>query len=203
MPNLTTTDVSLWLSPWSAQLAAFALVLCRVGGLLAVGLLLGRAILPWQVRLGLAIALSLLLAPLVDGTAVPSLDVASGTQGALMEFGIGFLLGCGSLLVLWAVPLAGHLLDQQTEQAASNEEAEQDGSPQTRWLSLWVVACFLLNSPVNGHVRLVTILADSFRTWPLGHVGGELFQASTAALLLQHAGRLAREVLARALATLV
>ena len=65
MPQFTAADISVLVSPWTGQLVTFALVLSRVGGLLSVGPLLGRAILPWPIRIGLAIVLSLLLAPLV------------------------------------------------------------------------------------------------------------------------------------------
>ena len=65
MPQLTPADLAVWLSPWMGQIVTFALVLARVAGLLAVGPLLGRAILPWQARVGLALVLSLLVTPLV------------------------------------------------------------------------------------------------------------------------------------------
>ena len=202
MPHLSLTDLSLWLAPWSAQLVVFALTLCRIAGLLSVGPLLGRAILPWHVRVGLAIAAAMLLAPLIDGSNIPTLDVVSGIRVVISEFGIGFLWGCGALLVLWAVPLAGHLLDQQTGQVAVDDESDSVGSPQARWLTLWGTACFLLCSPINGHLQLVAALCDSFRSWPLADVNRTLFVPETAALLLQHASQLALTVIAPALATM-
>lgn len=203
MADISFIDVSEWLSPWSAHLAAFGLMLCRVAGLLAVGPLLGRAILPWQARVGLALSLAMLMAPLINPSAVPTFDIMSGARAAMSEFGLGFLLGCSSLLMLWAVPLAGHLLDQQTGQASSDDAAEPEGSPQTRWLALWTTACFLLCTPVNGHLQLVAVLCDSLRSWPLGQWSGSLFDPSTAALLLQHASELSLTVAAPALAILV
>ena len=202
MPNISVIDVSLWLTPWSAHLAAFGLILCRVAGLLAVGPLLGRAILPWQARVGLGLALAMLISPLINPSVLPVFDIMSGTHAAVFEMGLGFLLGCSSLLVLWAVPLAGHLLDQQTGHSASGDALELEGSPQTRWLALWATACFLLCSPVNGHLQLVASLCDSLRSWPLGHLNGGLFEPSTAALLLQHAAQLSLTVAAPALAIL-
>ncbi len=202
MPNIAITDLSLWLAPWSAQLVVFALTLCRVAGLLAVGPLLGRAILPWPARVGLAIAVAMLLSPLVGPASLPALDIFSSSRAVVSEFSIGFLLGCGSLLVLWAVPLAGHLLDQQTGQVAVDDESDSAGSPQARWLTLWGTACFLLCSPINGHIQLVGALSESFQSWPLGDMNRGLFQPATAALLLQHACQLSLTVMAPALATM-
>ncbi len=202
MPYIAITDLSRWLSPWSAQLVVFSLTLCRIVGLLAVGPLLGRAILPWPARVGLAITLALLLAPLVGPVSIPLLDIFSGCRAAITELSIGFLLGCGSLIVLWAVPLAGHLLDQQSGQVAVDDESDSLSSPQARWLTLWGTACFMLCSPINGHLQLVSVLRDSFRSWPLGDMNCGLFHPETASLLLQHACQLSLTVIAPVLATM-
>jgi flagellar biosynthetic protein FliR len=202
MPHIPFTDLSLWLSPWTGQLVVFALTLCRVAGLLSVGPLLGRAVLPWPARVGLAIAVAMLLSPLVGPASIPSLDIFSGSRAVISELCLGFLLGCGSMLILWAVPLAGHLLDQQSGQVAIDDESDSAGSPQARWLTLWGTACFLLCSPINGHIQLVAVLCDSVRSWPLGDTNRSLFQPETAALLLQHACELSLTVIAPALATM-
>ena len=202
MPNIAITDLSLWLAPWSAQLCAFVLILCRVAGLLAVGPLLGRAILPWHARVGLAISVAMMLVPLVGPANLRTLDLITACGAAISEVCIGFLLGCGSLVVLWAVPLAGHLLDQQTGQVAVDDESDDASSPQARWLTLWGTACFLLCSPINGHILLVSALCDSFQSWPVGGVHHGLFNPNTASLLLQHACQLSLTVIAPALATM-
>ena len=202
MPHIAITDVSLWLSPWLAQLVVFALILCRVAGWLAVGPLLGRAILPWPARVGLAIAVAMLLSPLVGSANIPAFDLFTGSRAAVSELCIGFLLGCGSLIVFWAVPLAGHLLDQQTGQVGVDDESDESSSPQARWLALWGTACFLLCSPINGHIQLVSVLCDSFRSWPIGAEDCGLFKPQTASLLLQHACQLSLMVIAPALATM-
>jgi flagellar biosynthesis protein FliR len=210
---MSVADIGHWMSPWTTQLVASALVLLRVSGLLAVGPILGRAILPWQTRAALAVTMTLVLAPLSGSAAIDLKSALLETNAvlwvaivffptALTEFGLGFLLGCAALGILWAVPLAGHLLDQQTGAVAEEAEPFPGESPQTRWLALWAATCFLLCSPVNGHVQLVTLLADSFHTWPLGGAH-DLIAANAVAALLQNACRLSLLVLAPALATLL
>lgn len=202
MPQFTVTDVSLLLSPWTAQLVTFALVLSRVGGLLSVGPLLGRAILPWSIRVGMAVVLSLVLAPLVGTPPFTTFDPTRFVPAVAIEFSLGFLLGCGSLLILWMLPLAGRLLDQQHALPADeDDEPLAGGSPITRWLTLWGTAAFLLCSPVNGHLQTVRALADSFRASPIGSTTG-LLDATVAAQLLQQSSQLALLLIAPALATL-
>ena len=201
MPQFTSADLAMWLTPRTGQLTTFALVLARVAGLLAVGPLLGRAILPWQARVGLALVLSLLLAPLVGTTTLKIFDLTSFIPAAATELGLGFLLGCGSLLILWAIPLAGRLLDQQHALPAEDDDDPLGGSPIARWLTLWGAACFLLCSPINGHLQAVKKLADSFRTWPLGSSSG-VWETDVVAQLVQQSCQLSLLLIAPALATL-
>lgn len=201
MSQFTPADLAVWLIPWTGQLLTFALVLARVSGLLAVGPLLGRAILPWQARVGLALVLSLLLTPLVGMATLPSFDLTSFIPAAATELGLGFLLGCGSLLILWAIPLAGRLLDQQHALPGDDDDDPLGGSPIARWLTLWGAACFLLCSPINGHLQAVKILADSFRSWPLGSSSG-IWETDLVAELVQQSCQLTLLLIAPALATL-
>lgn len=201
MSQFTPADLIVWLSPWTGQVATFSLVLARVSGLLAVGPLLGRAILPWQARVGLALVLSLLMTPLVSPTNSTSFDPTNFIPSAATELGLGFLLGSGSLLILWAIPLAGRLLDQQHALPADDEDDLLGGSPIARWLTLWGAACFLLCSPINGHLQAVRILADSFRTWPLGSLTA-VWESDVVAQFVQHSSQLALLLIAPALATL-
>lgn len=201
MPQFTPTDLAVWLIPWTGQLVTFALVLARVSGLLAVGPLLGRVILPWQARIGLALVFSLLLTPLVGTTTLTSLNPTSFIPAATTELGLGFLLGCGSLLILWAIPLAGRLLDQQHALSGDDDDDPLGGSPIARWLTLWGAACFLLCSPINGHIQAVKILADSFRSWPLGASSG-VWESDIVAQLVQQSCQLSLLLIAPALATL-
>lgn len=201
MPQFTPADLVVWLSPWTAQFVTFALVLSRVSGLLTVGPLLGRAILPWQARAGLAVVLSMLLTPLVGSPTSITFDATTLVPAAATEFGLGFLLGCGSLLILWAIPLAGRLLDQQHALPAEDEDDPLGGSPIARWLTLWGAACFLLCSPMNGHLQAVKILADSFQAWPLNS-SAPILTSDIVAQLLQQSSQLALLLIAPALATL-
>lgn len=201
MPQFTAADIAVLVSPWTEQLLTFTLVLSRIGGLLSVGPLLGRAILPWPIRIGLAVVLSLVLAPLVSSPNFTTFDATTFVPSVVTELSVGFLLGCGSLLILWALPLAGRLLDQQHNLLADDDDDPLGGSPITRWLTLFGTAAFLLCSPVNGHLQAVRVLADSFHSTPIGSSAG-LFDVNIAAQLLQQSTQFALLFIAPALATM-
>ena len=201
MPQFTAADIVVLVSPWTGQLVTFALVLSRIGGLLSVGPLLGRAILPWPIRIGLAVVLSLLLAPLVGSPKFTTFEATTFVPAVATEFSVGFLLGCGSLLILWVLPLAGRLLEQQHALPSEEDDDPLAGSPISRWLTLWGTAAFLLCSPVNGHLQAVRILADSFQANPIGSTV-RLLDTNVAAQFLQQSIQLALLLIAPALATL-
>lgn len=199
--DITVADIVLLISPWTGLLVTFALVLSRIGGLLSVGPLLSRSILPWPIRIGLAVVLSLLLAPLVSPPPFTTFEVTTFAPAIATELSRGFLLGCGSLVILWALPLAGRLLEQQHALPADDEDDPLGGSSITRWLTLWGTATFLLCSPVNGHLQVVRVLADSFRASPIGSTT-LLLDANVAAQFLQDSSQLALLLIAPALATM-
>ncbi len=201
MLQFNVADITVLLAPWTGQLVTLALVLSRVSGLLSVGPLLGRTILPWPIRIGLAIVLSLLLAPLVGSPKFTTFDATTFVPAVATEFCMGFLLGCGSLLILWVLPLAGRLLEQQHALPSDDDDDPLAGSPITRWLTLWGTAAFLLCSPINGHLQAVRVLADSFQTSPIGSTAG-LLDANVAAQLLHQSTQLALLLIAPALATM-
>lgn len=202
MPQATVAELGLVLSAWIGQLSVFGLVLMRVCGLLAVGPLLGHSLLPWPARAGLAVVLSVLITPLVSVADGSTAELVAFAPAVVTEFGVGFVLGCGSLLILGAIPLAGRLLDQQHALPSDDEDDAPLGSSLARWSVLVATGCFLVCSPINGAVQAVLLLADSFRSLPLGSAT-TLLSADVAAKLLQQSSQLALLLLAPALATLV
>jgi flagellar biosynthetic protein FliR len=201
MPQFAGADLAEFASPWTGQLVTFTLILSRISGLMSVGPLLGRTILPWPIRIGLAVVLSLLLAPLVNSTKLTTLEATSFIPAVATEFGLGFLLGCGSLLILWVLPLAGRLLDQQHSVLSDDDDHPLAGSSLTSWITLWGTAAFLLCSPINGHLQAVRVFADSFHACPIGSTSG-LLNANIAAQILQTSSQLSLLLIAPALATM-
>jgi len=87
------------------------------------------------------------------------------------EFAVGLALGLGVTTLLSALQLAGELIDQQTGIALSEifnpGFEEMDGSVTGRFLFLFGTTAFLLMTPLDGHLLLMSALVDTFQTLPV------------------------------------
>ena len=89
----------------------------------------------------------------------------------LGEFAVGFALGLGVLAVLAGLRLAGELIDQQVGTALGevfNPMLGGSASTAGQLLGLLGTAAFLTLPGVDGHLRVVGTLLDTFRTLPPG-----------------------------------
>ncbi len=125
-----------------ARAGLFVLVAARLAGLLCVGLFLGRTLLTWQVRIGLIVLLTLVVAPTLplasepldrvqlvghehDSEARASFNAANPVLhvmaspvdfvvALLCEIGLGAVLGLGVAVVLSGLKLGGEWLDRHS-----------------------------------------------------------------------------------------
>ena len=92
------------------QIATFFLVLARVGGLFVLAPVFSSRTVPVRLRLGLAVAASLLALPTVEHRGVKLDPVAFGPQ-LLEQLVIGSALAFGVAAVFAAVEMAGSIVD--------------------------------------------------------------------------------------------
>ncbi len=125
-----------------ARAGLFVFVAARLAGLLCVGLFLGRTLLTWQVRIGLIVLLTLVIAPTLplanetmnqvqlvgherDSAAKASFNAANSVlqvmaspidfvMAVLCEIGLGAVLGLGVAVVLSGLKLGGEWLDRHS-----------------------------------------------------------------------------------------
>lgn len=170
-------DLTPWLLTWA--LAALP-VLARVAALAWTAPALGLPALGWRVRLGLALTLTMLVAPLIaTGGATPATanDPGSLAWLALAEAATGVLLGLGMGLVLAAARLAGEIVGVQaglsvaglldpTGSGGSDADLGAPGlSPMGRLYGLVALATFLA---LDGPLMLVAVLIESYQAVPVG-----------------------------------
>ena len=148
--------------------------------------------LPLRVRIGLAMLLAVLVAP----TLPPVPDVHPVSLGGVIVLAqqllIGAALGFGMRIVFAAVEMAGELagLQMGLGYATLFDPQRADMIPVIgRLLGLLALLAFLA---IDGHLRLIEVLADTFRILPVAapglgtgglmtlvRWGGELFAAGT------------------------
>jgi len=154
--------------PMERTLAAWMIVGSRVSGLLVVAPFLGSAAVPPRIKIGVALLLTIFLAPLVPAplTTLP----APALIGVLLgEFAIGFLLGFTLQIFFEAGQLAGQVCGVQMGFSLAsiiNPDSQADSAVLSTFYELIVLLLYVQLSVPHWLLRG---LARSFFYIPPGH----------------------------------
>jgi flagellar biosynthetic protein FliR len=164
MINLTAGQLEAWLAQvfWP---------FVRVGSCFMVAPAFSAVTVPPRIRIVLAGAVALLIAPLVPSPAGIAPFSAAGCVITAQQALIGLALGFCLQLVFDAVTLAGQLLANSMglSFAFNLDPAHGVQTPVLgQFYSLLVMLTFLA---LNGHLRLLEILVAGFQTLPVGTTG--------------------------------
>ncbi|UZK04073.1 flagellar biosynthetic protein FliR [Venatoribacter cucullus] len=178
MFEIEALEVSHWVSRYMYPFA-------RISGLLMVMPLLGTRMVTARVRLLLAVTITLVIVPVLPPLpAVDALSVASLVI-ILQQLLIGIALGFVIELVTQIFVIAGQLIAMQTGLGIATTVDPSQGASVvvvSQWLLFLVSLVFL---SLNGHLVMIEILVDSFRTLPVGFTG---FSAEQFGLMVTWSG---------------
>lgn len=90
---------------------------------------------------------------------------------AVGELMLGLMLGLGVAAILAGLQIAGQIVDQQAGFGLGsiiNPELDSTGSVSGQALSFLGVTAFLVMEPFGGHLRMLSILVETFETLPVG-----------------------------------
>ena len=161
----------LELSELQAWLGALFWPFVRIGGCLMVAPVFGASYVPRRLRLLLAGATTLLVAPLLPhGEAAPLLSPA-GALITLQQLLIGVAMGFALQLVFDALTMGGQLLANGMGLGFAFNVDPLRGVSTPALGQLYVVLGTLTFLALNGHLALITTLVDSFRGLPVGETG--------------------------------
>ena len=172
--------------------ALFVLVLSRVGGVVATAPLLSAQTAPLRFRAFLAVALALVVTPLVVHEGLPGVD-AGGPLG-IAEYGrmvasevlVGLLLGLGVAILLAGVQVAGQMVSQMSGMALGdvfNPDLDSSVSVFTQLFHYVTLAVF---AAIGGHRMIVEALLKTFRWAPPGRAHlGESYSDAVVTMLSQ------------------
>lgn len=160
---LQITDAEL-----QALLVSFLWPLARVAGLVAAAPMFGNMAIPRRIKALLAIAITVSLAPMVDA---PGVEPWSGAGLTILaqQFILGTAMGLAVRLVFTAVDVAGELVGLQMGLGFATFFDPQNGAHTpvvAQFLGLLTTLVFLA---INGHLMVLTALAESFASVPVGH----------------------------------
>jgi flagellar biosynthetic protein FliR len=143
--------------------------LARISGLLLVAPVLGATMIPARIRLGLALLLTMALAPLapLDIRPLSAQGIAILAQQVLVGAALGFILK----LIFEAVAFGGHLVSQAMSLGFAETVNPGVGGTTPVLSQFYTMLVTLLFLVMNGHLQLIALLADSFRSLPVGEQG--------------------------------
>lgn len=163
--------------------AAALLVLARLAGLLLTAPLLAHVLVPPRVRLGLAAALALAIAPVAVPTVQPPTDLGGFVGAIARESLIGALLGFVAQLVFAGVQLGGQLAGLEMGFGMVNlldPQSAQQSTVVAEWQQLLALLVFLA---LDAHHLVLAALVESFRVAPAG--SGTVGAATLAGIVRQ------------------
>ena len=149
--------------------AAYLLVLTRVTGIFVIAPFFGSLNIPARIRVGVAVAFSFVLFPLVDsyGPVTAPDNVFLYAAAVAGELFVGWLIGFVAYVTFSAIHFAGKVMDMQVGFAMVNVMDPTSGQ------QIPLIGSFLYNLAViillvtNGHHMIIAALVESFRAVPL------------------------------------
>jgi len=158
---------ALDLSQLPAWLGGLFWAMGRVGGLFLMAPVFSSSVLSPRVRISLVLVLTLVLAPLAPTTI--DLLSAEGVATLVSQILIGAAVGFVLRLVFEAVSFGGGLVAQSMSLGFSEVANPQGGGSSVVVLSqFYLILVTLLFLVMNGHLQLISLLAESFHTLPPG-----------------------------------
>jgi flagellar biosynthesis protein FliR len=152
-----------------SRFMVFTLVLARTGALIMTAPLFGSLAMPRQARALLAVAMSLLIAPVYLGTSLPPVThLAEYGRLFANEVLVGLILGLGLNILFSGIQVAGQLVSQMSGLSISdvfNPSFEEDVSVFSHLFYFLTMAVFVA---IGGHRVLTEALLETFVWLPPG-----------------------------------
>ena len=170
MITVTSAQLDYWLATLFWPLA-------RVLAVLAAAPVLGQTRIPARVRIGLAVGIVIVLVPTLPAPPPVAPGSAAGLLILATQVVIGLAIGFALRLVFTAVEMAGDLIGLQMGLgfAMFYDPGNVQHTPILgQFMGLLATLSFLA---INGHLMVISALADSFRALPIDAqlLGSNLF----------------------------
>ena len=161
MISITSAQLDAWL-------VAFIFPFTRILALIASSPVLGAKQVPVRVKIGLALLMTVIVAPTLTGLPQVAVGSPQGLLILIQQILIGLAMGFTMKLIFTAVEMAGELsgLQMGLGFASFYDPVNAAQSPViSQWLNIVVSLAFLA---LNGHLFVFAGLAESFQTLPVG-----------------------------------
>jgi flagellar biosynthetic protein FliR len=162
------TFTSAQLTAW---IGAYLWPFCRIGAVLAAVPVIGARSVPVRIRLLFALSLTLVIAPVIPS--VPTVDPLSpnGVLVTMQQVLIGGAMGFSLHLIFSAFVHAGQLVAMQMGLGFASLVDPQNGVQVPVLSQFYVVVASLMFLALDGHLVVIEVLVESFRTMPVSATG--------------------------------
>ncbi len=164
-------NVEIPIAPLVESLQTFIWPFVRIGAFLMVMPLVGGSFVPTRVRLLLAIALTIVIAPIIPSTATQEVLSAAGLVTVIQEIGIGVVLGFLVQLVFDAIALGGQVIGMSMGLGFAVFLDRARGVSIPVLGQLFMMLGMLVFLSLDGHLAMIQLLAQSFHAWPISESG--------------------------------
>lgn len=163
MINITSAQLDLWL-------ATLMFPMIRLLALIASSPILGNKQIPKRVKVGLAVFLAILIAPTLPPMPVVQIGSPQGLLIMVQQIIIGTTIGFMLRLIFTAIEMAGEFAGLQMGLGFASFYDPQNSSYSpiiAQWLGIIASLLFL---SMNGHLIILSAVAESFHTIPIGQM---------------------------------
>ena len=159
--------ISISSQQWYAWIAAFVWPFLRVLGLILAEPVMGNRVVPVTVKVGFALFVTLVVAPLLPPMPAAEPASAAGVLIAIQQLLIGLAMGFTIRIALTAAEMAGQLSGLQMGLGFAvffDPQSSAQTAVLGQFVGLFAILIFL---STNGHALVLTALADSFAALPV------------------------------------
>ena len=149
-------------------LDVFLLVFVRMGALLFMNPVFSRKNVPMMARAGLVFSVSLLLAPLQDGSAVSSLGPLDFVLAMIRELGLGLLMGMVFQIYYYMLYVAGDLRDTVFGLSMAKVMDPVSSVQASIWGQMLNMLFVLYFFATGSHLLMIRLFAYSYEAVPVG-----------------------------------
>jgi flagellar biosynthesis protein FliR len=164
--NLSSAEISAWIG-------SFLWPFFRIGAMLMAAPVFGTRTVPRRVRFGIAVVLTATIAPLLPPMPVTDPLSPGGILVIVQQVLIGVALGFMLRVAFTVFELVGEMVSHLMGLGFASMIDPQNGVSVPVLGQFYVLLATLVFLSLNGHLLWIEVVADSFRTLPVGAAGLE------------------------------
>lgn len=160
MISVTSAQLDAWL-------ALFLWPFVRILSMLATDPIFGNRGVPFRIKIGLALLITMVLAPVLPPMPPVSPGSAAGLLILMQQVVIGIAMGFAMRIVFAAVEMAGHLIGLQMGLGFATLFDPKSSAQVTVMAQFMSLVTMLMLLTLNGHLMVINALAESFQSLPI------------------------------------